>query len=274
MWAGLAAVVAFTLVTYGAWLLIRRRRGRWAEGELARALGRLRSASLAERLEGVLGLARVTKAVASHRHRVTEALTAFVRAAASRDEESERSPDEREEEKVPAFRSDVQAALTLLTRRPRRGEEGPLDLSDTDLRRCGFVGAWLEKASLRSARLEDAVLWRAHMVHADLSGARLERANLGRADLEGARLRGANLAGTDLQQANLRGADLTGADLTGAMVWLAHLEGANLEGAVGVTREQVEAAYKDEDTKLPEGLLSRSPTHSRRRPTPRKRRSS
>ena len=63
---------------------------------------------------------------------------------------------------------------------------------------------WLQKAYLRSAKLQ---------------GAKLLRANL-----EGADLQFANLQDTDLRSANLRGAMLKGAHLEGARLVKAHLE--------------------------------------------------
>jgi uncharacterized protein YjbI with pentapeptide repeats len=46
---------------------------------------------------------------------------------------------------------------------------------------------------------------------------------------------------------------LSGADLTGAYLRGAHLEGAILTGAV-VTQEQIEQAFGDQFTQLPNGI--------------------
>jgi uncharacterized protein YjbI with pentapeptide repeats len=72
----------------------------------------------------------------------------------------------------------------------------------------------------------------------------LEGANLERANLQKARLEGANLAE----------AHLAGAHLSGAKLWEAHVEGADLAGAVGLTQEQLNMAYGDDRTILPDGL--------------------
>jgi hypothetical protein len=132
---------------------------------------------------------------------------------------------------------DVQAALTVLCRRPvchdhlQSDEKGRLDLSRSALQR----------ASLREAKLQKA----------DFSGARLQGADLRRAKLKDAVLKEANLgpaAGSRyLGGADLKGADLTEADLTGAV-----LTGAFLDRAIW-----------SKDTTWPLGTLSKIQARSR-----------
>ena len=66
-------------------------------------------------------------------------------------------------------------------------------------------------------------------------------ADLRKADLEGAVLAGAHLEGANLEEANLQGADLQGACL----------QLTNLTGVRGLTREQIESANTDENTRFP-----------------------
>ncbi|HEV7663152.1 MAG TPA: pentapeptide repeat-containing protein [Chloroflexota bacterium] len=169
------------------------------------------------------------------------------------------------------------------------------DLRGANLSGCRFDGVTLAGAHLEKIDGSRAVLSRSNLREVDLSGASLTEADLSgaslaRANLEGARLNGANLSGADLSGANLRGADLwesnlkgcnlkdtdlrgadlSQADLTGAIMWRAdlqdavltaahltetHLERANLAGAVGLTWEQGEDAYTDENTILPDYLV-------------------
>ncbi|MGP9022806.1 pentapeptide repeat-containing protein [Streptomyces sp. BR1] len=63
----------------------------------------------------------------------------------------------------PAPQDHVQAAITVLGRRPVRTEPFRIDLRDTDLRGLDLQGARLERARLAGARLDEA----------DLSHARL-----------------------------------------------------------------------------------------------------
>jgi uncharacterized protein YjbI with pentapeptide repeats len=151
-------------------------------------------------------------------------------------------------------------------------------------------GANLDKVDATRAILNHSNLREAHLAGASLTEADLEGASLSRVNLEGARLNGANLKGADLSGANLRGADLWEANLRGcnlkdadlrgadlsqcmleeAILWRAdlqdavltgtafretHLERANLAGATGLTWEQGEDAFTDENTILPDYLV-------------------
>jgi uncharacterized protein YjbI with pentapeptide repeats len=121
--------------------------------------------------------------------------------------------------------------------------EGAL-LSEAHLERASLPWAHLEEAWLSEAHLEGAYLSEAHVERAHLTGAHLEGAWLGATHLEDARLGGAVL----------KGAFLGDAFLEGAVIAQAHLEGADLSEVIGLDREQVGVAFKDDDTKLPEDL--------------------
>jgi uncharacterized protein YjbI with pentapeptide repeats len=145
-----------------------------------------------------------------------------------------------------------------------------VDATGAVLVRSNLRGTHLAGASLSQANLDGASLARAN-----LEGARLNGANLNGVDLSGATLRGAdlleaNLRGCNLKDADLRGADLSQCVLDEAILWRAnlqdavltgahlhetHLERANLVGASGLTWEQGEDAYTDENTVLPSYLL-------------------
>jgi uncharacterized protein YjbI with pentapeptide repeats len=152
-------------------------------------------------------------------------------------------------------------------------------LDQADATRAHLRGCNLREASLAGATLTQADLQGVSLGRADLQGARLNGANLKGADLSGANLQGADLwsadlTGCTLKDADLRGADLTDAILDEAILWRAdlkaarmagvrlrdtHLERANLTGAVGLTWEQGEDAYTDENTLLPAYLLAAPP---------------
>lgn len=83
----------------------------------------------------------------------------------------------------------------------------------------------------------------------DLHYTYLHQANLIAANLMGADLRGATLDAS-LEGANLQGANLWGANLRGAF-----LTRANLQGATGLTQEQINQAFGDNATVLPEGFV-------------------
>jgi dsDNA-binding SOS-regulon protein len=73
-------------------------------------------------------------------------------------------------------------------------------------------------------------------------------------DLEGVNLDGARLDGADLRSARFCRASLMGARLDHANFSRARLAGADLSTAINLTREEVESAWIDEGTKLPEEL--------------------
>jgi uncharacterized protein YjbI with pentapeptide repeats len=108
-----------------------------------------------------------------------------------------------------------------------------------DLERANLSGHWLQYENFRGANL----------ISANLSGA-----DLSHADLSGANLISANLSGADLNDANLSGADLNGAILNSANLNGANLISANLSGAGNLTREQLDKACGDENTKLSDDL--------------------
>jgi len=92
---------------------------------------------------------------------------------------------------------------------------------------------------------------------ADLSGAylsytRLRGAGLSYANLQKVDMSYMNLGGADLRNADLRGANLTGANLKDADLENACLRGADLSEAQGLTQSQLEEAYGDSETTLPE----------------------
>lgn len=147
-------------------------------------------------------------------------------------------------------------------------------LEQADATRAVLGRSNLREASLAGASLTEVDLEGASLSRANLEGTRLNRANLRGADLSGANLRGAdlweaNLKGCNLKDADLRGADLSACTLDEAILWRAdlqdavltgahlhetHLERANLLGVTGLTWEQGEDAYTDENTLLPEYL--------------------
>jgi hypothetical protein len=122
-------------------------------------------------------------------------------------------------------------------------------LNGVNLARADLYLSTLGEARLNSARLVDADL-----SEAKLSGADLSRASLDSADLSCANLASANLSHASLAYASLDGASLYSAKLNGADLREARLNGADLRWTSGLTREQIESAWIDERTTLPEGL--------------------
>jgi hypothetical protein len=127
------------------------------------------------------------------------------------------------------------------------------------IERADLKGKWLAELNLRDADAYLANLEGANLFHANLQGTWFMSANLRGADLQGADLQwvnfvDANLQGADLQNANLQGADLRRAELKGA-----NLQGTDLQKVEGLTKEQVQSARTDENTKLPSYLKTSGP---------------
>lgn len=218
-----------------------------------RAIDQLGNDSLEIKLGGIYALERIARASEEDHWPIMEILTAYVRQHAPWAQEEEKAEENSNEESMPAEVQspdpDIQAIMTVLRRRTRtfgHGEPEPLNLVETnltgvDISEANLTGAYLWGADLRSAELSGA-----NLAGAKLLGVSLLR----RADLLGANLTGANLTGADLSEVNLSEMNLWGVILSGA-----NLSGANLAGATGLTQEQINQAYGDDATVLPEGFV-------------------
>ena len=179
-------------------------------------------------------------------------------------------------ENSPANRSDIAAALTVLSRREKNRNWTSTSEGETqpDFTGANFRGATLwnkseglarEGTNLRLALLEGANLMEANLSganldSANLSGANLRGANLSGACLWGAKLEGVNLRGANLSQADLRAAKLENADLgaknlTGVILTGALLIGTRLKYAKNLDPEVLEKAFGDKNTSLPNGMI-------------------
>ncbi len=214
--AGLAALgsLAVTARTYRL-----TQQGQIAD-RYTKAIAQLGDEKLDVRLGGIYALERIAEDSKRDHPTVVEVLSAFVRERTAVTPRV-RPVDRRTahplslSSRVKKLGVDVQAALTVLGRLPKR----------RGVSRGDVGGADLTGANLRSA---------------DLTGANLTRANLSGAFLTDADLTGAFLADADLTEAFLAGANLSGASLAGA----------NLTKARDLTQPQVEAAVGDWETKL------------------------
>ncbi|MCL6293174.1 pentapeptide repeat-containing protein [Streptomyces sp. 43Y-GA-1] len=198
------------------------------------AIKLLASERTVERLGGIYALERIMRDSAKDHLTVVEVLAAFVRDQVPVAPGTELAPAELMDESV-------QAALTVLGRRPPLEELFRIDLRRTDLRGADLQGARLERVRLAGARLEGANLIDAHLEKAWLRETQLSGVWLDRAHLEGAYLRGADLRGASLKETHLKGTRLFNADLS---------------TAVGLTPDQAGEAMLDVETKLPPAVES------------------
>jgi uncharacterized protein YjbI with pentapeptide repeats len=228
------------------------RRGQFTDRYM-KAIPQLASENTTERLGAIYALEHIMRESEADHSTIVEILATFIRenACATPPVDPEPEPEPAGLERKPRLRVDIQAALTVLARRPSRREFGQLDLSGTDLRGAdlrwarfdvvNLGGAWLDHANLSSAKLRHAFLRNARMDRAWLVHTNLAHADLIEASLDGTNLGGANLSDCDLslavlnkahlREADMRKASLVEARLTGAYMVDANLRGAILKGA-------------------------------------------
>jgi uncharacterized protein YjbI with pentapeptide repeats len=206
------------------------------------AIKLLSSDRLTQRLGGIYSLERIMRDSEKDHALVIEVLAAFIRDLSFRGmAEAEAQDVAYSSYRHGAPREDLQAALTVLGRRPERKEPFEIDLRGVRLPRVNLFRANLSASDLRDADLSGAFMVGANLAGAELEGAKLAGAKMGyaqlrealilRADLSGADLSDANLHATQLYGAVLTNAQLYGADLSSADLTRADMRGANLEGA-------------------------------------------
>lgn len=111
-----------------------------------------------------------------------------------------------------------------------------------------------KKVEARKDGLEGADLSYHKLMNAQLQGAKLSGADLSYAYLMQADLTGADLSGVDFNSAVLSEATLNGANLEDADFTEAYLCGVDLSQVLNLTCDQLELAYLDRDTRLPDYL--------------------
>jgi Pentapeptide repeats (8 copies) len=206
-----------------------------------RAVEQLGHSAQDVRIGGIYALEQIANASERNQTPVAEVLTAFVQGHAPwpplRDGQPAESMSNAHLPPLRAWAADVQAAMTVLSRRVvGTATRKELNLARVDLRLAELTDADLEAANLRRGGFRRIILYRANLKRAvfarsELQDADLRNAQLQEADLRFARLQHADLGGANLENANLEDAELGGAILGGASLLGAHLAGARLEGA-------------------------------------------
>ena len=177
---GSAALVGIAFTVRGFFLA---RRGQITD-RYSKAITQMASGEPAERLGGIYALEHVLLESPADHNTIVTVLTSFVRQHAGSPQRTLRRGDRRvagaRSPRSPgdefATSADVQAALDVLGRRPRRPESSALDRGGVDLRGADLVGVGFEGALLSGARLEEARLLGAHLEGAVLIDANLEGA--------------------------------------------------------------------------------------------------
>ncbi len=244
---------------------------------LTRAFDQLGNEERAVRLGAVCALERIAHDSKRDHHPIMEALISYVRAQVpywpgadielSAETQAVMAKPEMQavlkdlmpeyEREQPSLSPEIQAILTTLGRRNPANEPfgKRINLSRSDLRGADLCGLSFQRSSWMYANLQRAQLLGAHLeeaffAFANLKGARFNEAHLNNADfscadLEGARFDGATLVGAKFEMAALKKAKFVSANL----------RQADLHAAIGLTQDQIDEAFCDEETKLPAGLI-------------------
>jgi hypothetical protein len=182
-----------------------------------RAIDQLGSDKLDVRLGGIYALERLLRDSPTDELNLIEVLSAFIRDhAGTSGDASPHAASSMPRRWHPA--TDVQAALTVIGRRPNPAHAQGIDLSGANISGAKLAFLDLAYVNLNGADLSGADLDYADLAHANLAHTNLTRASLAHADLPDADLERANLSQTDLTDAILRGAILRGAILRGTIL--------------------------------------------------------
>lgn len=143
---------------------------------------------------------------------------------------------------------DVRLALDILGSDAVRGAQKAagqnIDLGGIDFRGAALFGVDFEGFRLVQCNFDRCQLASTKLVDADMSGA----------SLVGANLQGADLRRADLSEADVSEADFSHARLNGANFSNVNISGAILAEAQGFIQDQLDLAYGDSETALPERM--------------------
>jgi Pentapeptide repeats (8 copies) len=181
----------------------------------------LGSSSSDVRVGGVYSLERLMSDSGKDHETIVEVLSAFVRRKSPASGQRKVHEDWTRgtiPDGLEPLATEVQAALTVLARRPDRAELRPIDLRRCDLRLAFLHGAkfrrailndsWLDYADLGEIDLREASLRQTGLAHTWMRAARLDGANVRDADFRWAYLREASLENTAMEKAKVDYADL------------------------------------------------------------------
>ncbi|MFI6731586.1 pentapeptide repeat-containing protein [Nonomuraea sp. NPDC050451] len=176
------------------------------------ALKDLRSSDSSARVQGLYELEDVAHdAPSSFAWKVTVSIAAYLQ-------------DRARGQATPRPHLTVEAALTVLGRRDRKSDRGPLSTGPVAADGVALRSTDLSGMDLRGINFTDATLPQAHFTNA----------NLRTADFKNAALSQAHFTNADLRTADFTGADLREADFTGAQLTGTTFRNAQLEGALGL----------------------------------------
>lgn len=212
-------------------------------------LGRSGQNDVDLRLGGIYALEQIARESATWSSPVVEVLAAFVRQHVTGKPEPEGTTVKEQEHNLWVGPSqgrfgippaDIEAALSVLSRRDRTTDKTLADFSYADFCRLHFpTGSDLRQSNFSHARMQFASLYAVDLRNCSFVETDLRGAFLDRADLRATRFFRGRLDAADLKNARLDGASFQMCDLSGVL---------------NVTIDQLKLARFDRFTRLPENI--------------------
>ncbi|MGW6235226.1 pentapeptide repeat-containing protein [Streptomyces sp. NPDC055094] len=191
-----------------------------------------------KRLGGIYALERITKDSEKDHSTVVEVLAAFIREHAplytSRRNSNGFTPRSNFRDVKP--KGAVQAALTVLGRRPIRYEKNRINLRNVDLRGADLSDAYLVGFDLTGSDLRGSDFSASHLHKATLRNTRLDGASfieslMDECFLDAAQGSDVNFNSAVLRRATFGESNLTGIDFSGSDLWASQWTNAVIDGA-------------------------------------------
>lgn len=222
------------------------------------AIQQLGNEKIEIRIGGIYTLERIAQNSPQDHWTVMETLSAFIRENApfqpSNEESNTNNQNSESEQSKP--RTDIQAAFTVIGRRNHKQDPPSkcINLSYSNLQGSDCSNSYLNNAIFFGSNLEQTNFEKAKLKGANFGNACLNKATLGNTELQEAHFGYAELHTANFAGSNLQGAFFGQAQLKDTIFRDAELQGAELRPAKNIIQEEIEQAYGDESTRLPNNL--------------------
>ena len=220
----------------------------------SKAVEQIGSKSIHTRLGGIYSFEKIAQESPEEHWPIMEILTAFIREESSMQSAQlvERKHTNIQVEmtyssELKGIEIDIQAALTVISRRDELRDKGSLNLSSTNLVKAKLIKAKFDGADLTGTDLSYADLTDAHLKGTDFRFATVIRAKFNRANLIDSNLTVAQFShskfrGAQLEKANLGGSDLRGTEFHNADLTKASIGATRLQNAIFYEAKLVKAS--------------------------------
>lgn len=221
----------------------------------AKAMEQLASDKLPTRLGAIYTLERISHDSLRDYWPIMETLAAYLREMAKIPDRQDDEPDHPEDWRSPG--ADIHAILTVIGRRNEEGrtkfehDDRTIDLTYLELRLTSFSeGGNFQLVDFSNSDLNQSTFWACDLTRARFVSADLQSASF----CAGTKLKETNFGHANLVCAYLGEAELEKNNFHYARLDKAYIAGLDLRSAYNLTQVQIDSAYGDRRTLLPEGL--------------------